>query len=297
MKVFIMGATGYIGFNVAQAFRRAGHQVWGLTRSNEKATWLARQEIQPVIGDMQTPASYRAAAAQADVLIHAAIDYQNDTAQLDTLTVQSLLSSAQSGATLLYTSGVWVHGRTNGQPVDETAVLNPITAVAWRPAVEEMVLNAPHVNGIVIRPGVVYGQNGGLTGDWFAGALNGGELTVVGNGRNRWAMVHIDDLAVGYVAAATSGSNGEVFNFVGAKSSTVRDMVQAIIKAAATDKAIRYLPEAEAAQTMGSMAEALALDQQIDAHKAQRELSWQPQQPSFIDGVDRYLAAWLAWQN
>ena len=53
MKVFITGATGYIGFSVASAYRRAGHEVWGLVRSEEKARRVARHEIRPVIGAMQ----------------------------------------------------------------------------------------------------------------------------------------------------------------------------------------------------------------------------------------------------
>ena len=296
MRIFITGATGYIGFNVAQAFRRAGHQVWGLTRSAHKANRLAQQEIRPVIGDMQEPDSYRAVAAQADALVHAAVDYQNDTAELDTLTVKTLLNTAKPGATLIYTSGVWVHGNTNGQLVDETAPLKPIGAVAWRPDVEQMVLTATRVKGIVIRPGVVYGKGGGLTGAWFAGAVNGGELQVVGDGRNHWAMVHVDDLAEGYVKAAESGLRGEVFNLVGS-TSRVADMVQTIAQAAGADKSANFIPPAEAAETMGAMAEALAIDQQIDARKARARLAWQPQHPSFMDSVETYLAAWQARQN
>ena len=74
MNVFITGATGYIGFNVAQAFRRTGHQVWGLTRSAAKATMLEQQEIWPVIGSLQQPDSYKAVAEQCTVLIHCAAD-------------------------------------------------------------------------------------------------------------------------------------------------------------------------------------------------------------------------------
>lgn len=296
MNIFITGATGYIGFNVAQAFRRAGHQVWGLTRSAEKAARLAQEEIRPVIGDMQMPESYTAVATQADVLIHAAVDYQHDTAELDTRTVKTLLDIAKPGATLIYTSGVWVHGDTKGQVVDETAVFNPIAAVAWRPAVEQMVLNAANVNGIVIRPGVVYGKGGGLTGAWFEDALYRDVVEVVGNGRHHWAMVHIDDLAAGYVAAAASGLRGEAFNLVGA-SPPVAQMVQAVVDAAAPGKAIQYVPQEEAAPTMGAMAEALALDQRVSGQKAQDRLGWQPQQRTFVEAAALYLSAWQAWHE
>lgn len=58
MKLFITGATGYIGFSAAAAFRRAGYEVWGLTRSQKKASWLACNEIHPVIGSLQEPDTF-----------------------------------------------------------------------------------------------------------------------------------------------------------------------------------------------------------------------------------------------
>jgi nucleoside-diphosphate-sugar epimerase len=67
MKVFITGATGYIGFNVAQAYRRAGHEVWGLTRSEEKKKLLESNEVHPVIGSMQQPESFLPAAEPCSV--------------------------------------------------------------------------------------------------------------------------------------------------------------------------------------------------------------------------------------
>jgi len=95
MKFFITGATGYIGFNVATAFRRAGYEVWGLTRSQEKASLLARHEIQPVMGALQEPDTFTALAAESDVIIHTAIDNEVDAAALDMMTVKELLSATQ----------------------------------------------------------------------------------------------------------------------------------------------------------------------------------------------------------
>lgn len=129
MDVFITGATGYIGNHVARAFRRAGYRVFGLTRSEEKAKLLAREEIVPVIGSMQDPQSYRAAAERSEILIHAAVDYENDSVALDRQTVDELLNSAKSASspkTAIYTSGVWVHGNTGSNMANEQTPLQPI---------------------------------------------------------------------------------------------------------------------------------------------------------------------------
>ncbi len=300
MNVFITGATGYIGFEVAQAVRRAGHRVFGLTRSDQKAAILARQEIQPVIGAMQDPGSYRSTADQCDILIHAAVDYQADSVALDKQTVDTLIASASSGSTpktLIYTSGIWVYGNTGDKTVNEDSPLNPIQLVTWRPAVEDTVLQASNVNGIVIRPGCVYGKQGGLTGAWFNGALNDDSFSVIGDGHNRWAMVQVDDLADAYLRAAEQGLRGETFNITDDSRTQMREMVEAVARVAGYKGSIQYVPTEEAAKKMGAFAEALAVDQQIEASKANQVLGWTPRHHSFLDDVDLYFVSWKASQS
>ena len=300
MKLFITDATGYIGFNVATAFRRAGYTVWGLTRSQEKASLLAHYEIQPIIGALQEPDTFTDLAAESDVIIHPAIDDQAEAATLDMMTVKELLRATRQSAnpqTYIYTSSCWVYGDTHGQPVTEQSPLSPAEAVAWRPQVEHMVLNAGWINGVVIRPGVVYGQGGGLTGMWFAGASDGEVLQIVGDGYNHWAMVHVDDLAQGCLQAAQSGVSGEVFNLVDSSRDTVMHMAGTAAQAAGQTRQLEFIPVTEAAETMGAVAEALALDQVVAAGKAARLLKWQPKHNGFAAEVCTYFAAWQAAQD
>src|SRR5438132_1494946 len=205
MRVFVTGATGYVGFAVATALRRAGHDVYGLTRAAAKVPQLARQEIRAVIGDIGDPKSYADMAESCSVLVHAAFESSASAVTKDKTAVDALIEAGGRGAqpkTLIYTSGVWVHGDTGGKLVDETDPPKPIKLVAWRPAHEQLVLQAKAVRGLVIRPGCVYGGRGGLTGGWFEAAAAGKAPTVVGSGHNRWTMVHVDDLADAYVPAA-----------------------------------------------------------------------------------------------
>jgi nucleoside-diphosphate-sugar epimerase len=298
MKVFVTGATGYIGYSVARAFRRAGHEVAGLARSEGKAKRLVENEIRPVIGTLQDPSTWRPAAEAASVLIHAAVDYQADTVALDRQTVASLLDAAKAGPspkTVVYTSGVWVSGNTGDAPADETAEPDPPALVAHRPEVERSVLGAAHVKGLVLRPGLVYGHQGGLTGIFFGGAASGA-LSVVGDGRNRWAMVHVDDLADGYLRAVESGLAGEIFHFTDRSRPRVNDLAEAVARATGYAGTIGHTSVAEAAQTYGPMAECLALDQHVDSRKAVRLLGWQPRHGGFVDEVATYLASWKAAQ-
>ena len=295
MQVFITGATGYIGFAVSAALRRHGHRVFGLARNDTRAARLARHEIEPVIGDLADPKSYADVAARCSVLIHTAFEYSAEGVAKDKLAIETLLDAGRRGAqpkTLIFTSGAWVYGDTGDQMVDETTPLDPIKLVAWRPAHEELVLRASGVRGLVIRAGCVYGGAGGLTAQWFAkpGA-------VVGEGRNRWTMVHLDDLACAYVRAAESGLGGEIFNVTDRSRFTVLELTTAAARAAGYTGEIPLLPLAEAKKTMGDFADALALNQHVDSGKAVRLLGWQPRHGGFLDEVEVLYRAWKARQG
>jgi nucleoside-diphosphate-sugar epimerase len=297
MRVFVTGATGYIGGEVARAFSRAGHDVVGLCRSAEKAQGLARDEIRPVMGDITRPETYSSVAGECAILVHAAADVQGGMVGPDRAAVDTLLKAAKRGPqpkTILYTSGVWVHGNTGAQAVDETAPLAPAKLVAWRPAHEQLVLGATGVKGLVIRPGCVYGKQGGLTASWFQDAERDGVVRVVGNGKNRWAMVHVDDLADAYVRAAEGVLTGEVFNVTDRSRSTVADMAAAAARVAGCEGKLEHVTLPEARKTLGDLADCLALDQHVAAWKAVRLLGWNPRHGGFVDGVQAYHEAWKA---
>jgi nucleoside-diphosphate-sugar epimerase len=298
MSVFLTGATGYIGFAVAQAYRRAGHEVYGLCRSDDGARRLAAAEIHPVRGRLQDPETFRGAAARASLLIHAALDYQaSDVFGLDRLGVEALLATGGSDAgpkTLIYTSGVWVYGNTGGRALDETAALQPPVPGRARPAIEQRVLDDTRVGGVVLRPGCLYGRQGGLTASWFAEPAAGRPATIVGDGSNRWAMVHLDDLAEGYLRAGESGVRGEIFNLTDGMRNNVGEMARAAAQAVGFAGGIRLVPLEEALVALGPVAEGLSFDQQVDSSKAARLLGWQPRHGGFLDGVETYCAAWRA---
>ncbi|NMO15619.1 NAD-dependent epimerase/dehydratase family protein [Pyxidicoccus fallax] len=296
MKVFITGATGTIGFHVARAFRRAGHEVVGLVRTPAKAKLLEQEEIHPVLGTLQAPAEWADEAARASVRVHAAVDYAADAAELDGKVLDVFLRQGAAGAqkpTVLYTSGIWVQGDTGGVAVDEATPLRPHAKVAWRPAVEQRVLTAESVRGVVLRPGVVYGRSGSLTGMWFQGAVEG-ELRVFGDGANHWVTVHVEDLADAYVRAAERNVSGETFLLGDGSRERVRDMVDAVVRAAGGKARVTFVPPSQAPEGMRQLAECLALDQVADASKARRLLGWEPLHTGFSAEASTYLAAWKA---
>jgi nucleoside-diphosphate-sugar epimerase len=108
------------------------------------------------------------------------------------------------------------------------------------------------------------------------------------------AMVHVDDLAHGYLVAAQSGIGGESFNLVDASHATVLEMASAAAKAAGNIRHLEFIPQDEVMQESGGLTEALTLDQVVDARKAHRVLQWQPRHSGFIPEVETYFRAWKA---
>ena len=295
MNVCVPGAPGYIGSAVAAELRRAGHEVAGLTSSEEKVAELERAGVRPVVGDLGDPGSWRPAAARAEGLVHAAFDYgADDPVALDRLAIDTLLSAAGEGAgrrVLAYTSGVWVLGNTGDEPMDEDATPSaPFEIVAWRVAHEQAVLDAAGKGGwrvttTVVRPGVVYGERRGLIIPFFRKAEDEGASTYIGDGTNRMALIYRGDAARLYREVLERSATG-VFHAVDGTPMTMADVAKAAGLAAGATEEPRSVPLEEARKELGPVADALCLDQVVAAPRAREVLGWAPRYPSFREGAE-----------
>jgi uncharacterized protein YbjT (DUF2867 family) len=147
MRVFLTGATGYVGSAVLESLVRGGHQVHALVRNADAAARVQARGATPVLGDVMQPASWRAAAAAADGAIHTAAQSGAKARPLDETAVGVLISlPAKQNRFVIYTSSMWVLGPAPA-PVDETAPLNPIEIVSWRPAQEKRILDSASSGG------------------------------------------------------------------------------------------------------------------------------------------------------
>ncbi len=295
MRFFLTGATGYIGWAVLEAGLRGGHHVTALVRDPEKAEQVASRGASPVIGELSKPASYAAAAQQCDVLIHTASEASKRRQLVDRQAIDTLMSAAarrvDAGlpACVIYTSGVWVLGHTQGAATED-APLDPPAHVSWRPAHEALVLGGSRdgqIRTAVIRPGVVYGGARGIIGDLLKDARNG-LLRVVGDGRNHWPCVYDRDLADAYVRVAATPDASGVFHVNDEADERVDDIVDAISRHVRTRIDIRHVPLEEARTKMGPYADALALDQIVRSPRA-RALGWSPTLHSVAGNVARLL--------
>jgi len=294
MRFFLTGATGYIGSAVLEAGLRATHQVTALVRDPEKAEHVSSRGATAVIGELSRPASYAAAAEKCDVLIHAASDAKRKQV-VDREAIDTLMAAAERRvekglpACVIYTSGVWVLGHTQGA-AKEDAPMDPPAHVSWRPEHEALVLTGSpsgRVRTAVIRPGIVYGGARGIIGDLLKDARNG-LLRVVGDGRNHWPCIYDRDLADVYLRVASSPDASGIFHVNDEADERVDDIVDSISRHVRTRIDIRHVPLEEARTKMGPYAEALALDQIVRSPRA-RALGWSPSLHSVAGNVARLL--------
>jgi len=292
MRIFLTGGSGYIGSAVLDAFVRAGHTVDVLVRNSEKAALVQARGGRPLLGDLSEPASYADAAAAADGVVHTASDPSPRRQAVDAGAIEVLLApTTREGRFVIYTSGIWVLGNCTS-PADESAPVNPVELVAWRPAHEARVLNAATagIRTIVIRPGVVYGGSRGIVGDLFKDAANS-LVRVIGSGDNHWPLVYDRDLAELYVRIAVHADAAGVFHANDEGDERVNELVAAIAKQAPTSPSVRHVPLAEARQKLGPYADALALDQVVRSPRA-RAIGWHPSLHSVAGNAPRLFEEW-----
>src|SRR4051812_34256418 len=302
MRIFLTGATGYIGGAVLDALVKHGHDVTALVRDNEKARRVGKRNAHPVIGNLADPDSYKAAADAQDGYIHTAFDRPSgrgpaiDLAALETIIAAAKRPRTVSPATpakrfIIYTSGVWVLGSTP-DPAAEDAPLNPTPIASWRPAHENLVLKAasPSLRTMVVRPGVVYGNAGGMVADLLKMASNG-LVRVVGDGNNHWPLVYDRDLADLYVRLAASPDATGIYHANDEGDERVNDIIAAIKPHVAHKPDVRYVPIEEGRSKLGPLADAMALDQVVRSPRA-RALGWTPSLRSVAGNAARLLEEW-----
>ena len=292
MRVFLTGGTGYVGSAVMDAFVRAGHHVDALVRHREKAAMAQAHGAHPVLGDLGQPASYADAAAIADGVIHAAIEYSARGPQLDATAIDTLLTqTTRSDRFFIYTSGIWVLGPTSA-PADETAPLHPAEISAWRAPHEQRVLDGGtgSIRTAIVRPGIVYGGSRGIVADLFKDAANG-LIRVIGAGDNHWPLVYDRDLGDLYLRLAMSPDARGIYHANDEGDERVNELVTAIAEHVNTRPSIRHVPIAEARKKMGPYADALALDQLVRSPRA-RAIGWNPSLHSVAGSAPRLFEEW-----
>jgi 2-alkyl-3-oxoalkanoate reductase len=310
MRVFVAGASGAIGRPLVPKLVAAGHEVTGMTRSEERAEEIRQAGAHAAVVDVFDVDALRAAVeeARAEVIVHQLTalpdrmdfrkkDLYEPTNRVRTEGTRNLMDAARAaGARRFVSQSIAFAYRTEGSRVktEDDALLDdaPGAFASGIKALHEMegiVLGAEGVEGIVLRygffygPGTHYGSDGTMISD-----IRRRRMPIVGKGTGTFSFVHVDDAADATVAAVERGAPG-VYNICDDEPAAMSEWVPVVAEAAGAKRPFRA-PVWLAKLVAGKEAATFSLDLRgASNEKAKRELGWRPAHPTWRTGFPESL--------
>lgn len=291
MRVFLTGATGFIGSHVVPELLAAGHEVLGMSRSTRGAEALRAAGAAVHHGELEDLASIRAGAAGADAVIHTAFDHDFsrfvDNCEKDRRVIGALGEALKgSDRPLIITSGVGMGEQGGGKPAIETvfnaAHANPRIAseeagnAAFQAGVDVRVVRLPQVHDTVKQ---------GLVTPYVAMCRETGVAAYLDRGLNRWSACHVGDVARLYVLALDRGQRGERYNAVAEEGVSAREIAETV--GAGLGLPARSIAPEEAQAHFGWFALFAGLDLSASSALTRQRLGWTPTGPGLIEDLQR----------
>jgi nucleoside-diphosphate-sugar epimerase len=292
MRIFVTGATGFIGSALVPELLQAGHQVLGLTRSEAGAEALRKAGAEALHGNLEDLDSLRKGAADSDGVIHLAFSHDfsqfeknaEDERKAITAMAEVLLGSDRP---LVITSGTAIAANVDGKPSTEespTSSFNP--RAGMEKVVKEFVDRG--VNISVVRLSQIHDtRKQGLVPYLLAVTREKGVSAYIGDGSNRWPAAHVSAVARLYRLAFEKAERGAIYHAVDEEGVSMKAIVEAHARGLKVP-VVSIKPE-EAQAHFGWLASFAVLDMPSSSALTQKKLNWKPMGPGLIadlDGMD-----------
>lgn len=300
MRIFVTGATGFIGSAVVHELLSAGHHVLGLVRSDANAAALAATGATVVRGSLEDLDALRRGAEAADGVVHTAFihDFSNfaHSCAVDQRAITAIGEVlAGTNRPFAVTTGTWIAEGRAATEADDAVRTNPISAL--RAPAEDLSkdLAGRGVRAFVVRlPRSVHGVT---EGGWKAGltevlvqiARKSGVSAYIGDGAQRWPAVHRLDAARLYRLGIEKAPAGSRLHAVGDEGVAMRDVAAAIGRVLGVPVASKSGADAEA--HFGFLAAIGGLDQPASSATTRELLGWQPREPGLLADLAANLRA------
>jgi nucleoside-diphosphate-sugar epimerase len=287
MRVFVTGASGWIGSALVPELIDAGHQVLGLARSDSSAAAVAAAGADVLRGDLTDLDTLREGAASTDGVIHLAFihDFSDFEASVtaDRQAIDAIGAALEgSGKPFVIASGT---AAVPGQVATESDETAPGSMVSGRVANARAVLAmaARGVRSSVMGlPRTVHGEGDhGFIAMIVGTARNTGVSGYVGDGSSRWPAVHVLDAAHLFRLAIEHAPAGSTLHAVGDEGVPTRDIAEVI------GRHLNLPVESVPAENFGFLGQILAVDQPASAAQTRELLGWRPVQPGLIEDLDK----------
>jgi nucleoside-diphosphate-sugar epimerase len=284
MRVFVTGATGFIGSAVVRELMGAGHQVLGLTRSEAGAESLKAAGAEVHRGELEDTESLRSGAAKSDGVIHTAFIHDfskfKENCEIDQRAIEALGDAlAGTNRPLIVSSGIGALAPGRVATEDMEVTFNPAM-----PRVSEqtgLAQGARGVNVSVVRlPQVHDPVKQGLITYAVAIAREKGVSPYIGDGHNRWAAAHVLDVAHLYRLALEKHEAGSRYHAVGEEGVSMREVAEVIGRGLKVP--VVSLTAEEAPAHFGWLAIFAGLDMPASSAKTRKKLGWEPSGPGLI---------------